>query len=229
MRRTCQRHARGLSRSSVLRYIYWKMKDNSIAFYQHSTCLPSPNSSLVGQDVNSYSTLMDTLSDNTLTLSKKTLYHVAIPTDAAGLQRMTKKTHTHEADIAAPERQEVLVSLKRKAADQPLSATQNLLSEALVETSPAVNQILPNIMSLARVIQRSRATASGSSQHSIQYSVFSIQYSVFSIQYSVFSIQYSVFSIQYSVFSIQYSVFSIQYSVFSIQYSVFSMCIDLLI
>ena len=35
------------------------MKDNSIA-YQHSTCLPSPNSSLVGQDVNSYSTLMDT-------------------------------------------------------------------------------------------------------------------------------------------------------------------------
>ena len=63
-----------------------------------------------------------TLSDNTLTLSKK--------------------THTHEADIAAPERQ-----------------------EALVETSPAVNQILPNIMSLARVIQRSRAVASGSSQH----------------------------------------------------------------
>ena len=36
------------------------MKDNSIAFYQHSTCLPSPNSSLIGQDVNSYSTLMDT-------------------------------------------------------------------------------------------------------------------------------------------------------------------------
>ena len=58
-----------------------------------------------------------------------------------------------------------LVSLKRKAADQPLSATQNLISEALVETSPAVNQILPNIMSLARVIQRSRAVASGSSQH----------------------------------------------------------------
>ena len=86
-----------------------------------------------------------TLSDNTLTLSKK--------------------THTHEADIAAPERQEVLVSLKRKAADQPISATQNLISEALVETSPAVNQILPNIMSLARVIQRSRAVASGSSQH----------------------------------------------------------------
>ena len=52
-----------------------------------------------------------TLSDNTLTLSKK--------------------THTHEADIAAPERQEVLVSLKRKAAEQPLSATQNLISEAL--------------------------------------------------------------------------------------------------
>ena len=91
-----------------------------------------------------------TLSDNTLTLSKK--------------------THTHEADIAAPERREVLTSLKRKAADQPLSATQNLISESLVETSPAVNQILPNqilpnMMYLARVIQRSRAEASGSSQH----------------------------------------------------------------
>ena len=32
---------------------------------------------------------------------------------------MGAKTHNHEADIAAPERREVLTSLKRKAAEQP--------------------------------------------------------------------------------------------------------------
>ena len=37
--------------------------------------------------------------------------------------------HNHSADGSAPARQEVLTSLKRKAADQPLSATQNLISE----------------------------------------------------------------------------------------------------
>ena len=66
---------------------------------------------------------------------------------------LSTKTHNHEVDLAAPERREFITSLKRKAADQPLSATQDLISEAQVETSPAVNQTLPNIMSLARVIQ----------------------------------------------------------------------------
>ena len=42
--------------------------------------------------------------------------------------------------------------LKRKAADQPLSATQNLISETLADTTPAVNQTLPNLESLARVV-----------------------------------------------------------------------------
>ena len=39
--------------------------------------------------------------------------------------------HNHDADGTAPQRREVLNSLKRKAADQPLSATQNLISETL--------------------------------------------------------------------------------------------------
>ena len=62
--------------------------------------------------------------------------------------------HNHSADGSVPARQEVLLSLKRKAADQPLSATQNLISETL-----------PNLESLARVVQRSRASSSGSAQH----------------------------------------------------------------
>ena len=163
MRRACQRHARGLSRSSVLRYIYWKMKDYSIAFYQHSTCLPSPNSSLVVQqlldsDGHIYHRKKD--KDSALKSAWQCIKHT-LPTKCPcrcyltlsdDTLALSKKTHTHEADIAAPERQEVLVSLKRKAADKPLLATQNLISEALVETSPALNQIRPNIMSLARVI-----------------------------------------------------------------------------
>ena len=73
--------------------------------------------------------------------------------------------HNHSADGSAPARQEVLTSLKRKAADQPLSATQNLISEPLADTTSAVNQTLLNLESLARVVQRSRASSSGSAQH----------------------------------------------------------------
>ena len=65
--------------------------------------------------------------------------------------------HNHSADGSAPARQEVLTSLKRKAADQPLSATRNLISETLADTTSEVNQTLPNLESLAQVVQRSRA------------------------------------------------------------------------
>ena len=49
--------------------------------------------------------------------------------------------HNHSADGSAPARQEVLTSLKRKAADQPLSATQNLISETLADTKSEVNHL----------------------------------------------------------------------------------------
>ncbi|KAL5248286.1 hypothetical protein ACHWQZ_G017463 [Mnemiopsis leidyi] len=78
---------------------------------------------------------------------------------------LVTKPHNHSADGSVPARQEVLLSLKRKAADQPLSATQNLISETLADTAAEVNQSLPNLESLARVVQRSRASSSGSAQH----------------------------------------------------------------
>ena len=62
--------------------------------------------------------------------------------------------HNHDADTSAPERRDVITSLKRKAADQQLSATQNLISETLAETPTEVNQTLPTLESLARVVQR---------------------------------------------------------------------------
>ena len=64
------------------------------------------------------------------------------------------------------QKREVLSSLKRKAAEQPLSVTQNLLSEVLAVSTSEANQTLPTIESLARVVQRSRAKESGSAQHS---------------------------------------------------------------
>ena len=70
---------------------------------------------------------------------------------------MGARPHNHDADGTAPERREVLATLKRKAAEQPLSLTQNLISETLADTTPELNHKLPDMESLARVAQRSRA------------------------------------------------------------------------
>ena len=53
------------------------------------------------------------------------------------------KPHNHAADTTIPERREAVTTLKRKAADQPLSATQNLLTEVLATTTPEANIRLP--------------------------------------------------------------------------------------
>ena len=76
------------------------------------------------------------------------------------------QSHNHNADKSAPERREVIATLKKKAAEQQLSATQNLISESLAQTSVEANQNFPTVESLAKVVQRSRAAASGSAQHS---------------------------------------------------------------
>ncbi len=52
-------------------------------------------------------------------------------------------------------------SLKRKAADQRITATQNIVSEVLEGASKDLNKKLPNIHSISRVVQRSRAQSSG--------------------------------------------------------------------
>ena len=86
-----------------------------------------------------------TLSDNSLTLGSK--------------------PHNHPVDNSALLKREVLSTLKRKAAEQPLSVTQNILSEVPADSTPETNQTLPSMESLARVVQRSRAAASGSALH----------------------------------------------------------------
>ena len=75
------------------------------------------------------------------------------------------KPHNHDSDLATSQRLELLTTLKRKAAEQPLSATQNLISGVLADASTEVNQTLPNMESLGKVVQRARASASGSAQH----------------------------------------------------------------
>ena len=79
------------------------------------------------------------------------------------------KPHNHDSDLATSQRLELLTTLKRKAAEQPLSATQNLISEVLADASTEVNQTLPNMESLGKVVQRARASASGSAQLKLPY------------------------------------------------------------
>ena len=73
-----------------------------------------------------------------------------------------QKPHSHQPGSLVAEKAEFRQSLKRRAADQHLSATQNLLSEALSGCSSNLNVELPKLESLARVVQRSRAASSGS-------------------------------------------------------------------
>ena len=74
------------------------------------------------------------------------------------------KSHSHDPDNLVAEKTEFRAELKRKVADQHLSATQNLLTEALSTCPPEID--LPNLESLARFVQRSRAAKSGSANHS---------------------------------------------------------------
>ena len=72
------------------------------------------------------------------------------------------KPHNHTPDNLIKEKSTFFSSLKRKAADQRITATQNIVSEVLEGTSKDLNKKLPNIDSISRVVQRSRAKSSGS-------------------------------------------------------------------
>ena len=69
-----------------------------------------------------------------------------------------QKPHSHQPGSLVAEKAEFRQTLKRRAADQHLSATQNLLSEALSGCSSNLNVQLPKLESLARFVQRSRAS-----------------------------------------------------------------------
>jgi hypothetical protein len=79
-----------------------------------------------------------TLTDNSLTLGSK--------------------PHNHPADHAASQRREVLSTLKRKAAEQPLSVTQNILFEVLADSTPETNQTLPSTRWVLKNSKRCKET-----------------------------------------------------------------------
>ena len=58
-----------------------------------------------------------------------------------------------------------MTALKRKAEDQQLSATQNIITEALASSTPDLNIELPGIDGLEKIVQRARAKASGTANH----------------------------------------------------------------
>ena len=72
------------------------------------------------------------------------------------------KEHNHPADAMVEQKKDLIFSLKRKAEDQQLTSTQNILTETLSSSTPDLNVALPKLESLARVAQRARAKASGS-------------------------------------------------------------------
>ena len=72
------------------------------------------------------------------------------------------KPHNHAPNNVIEEKTAFITSLKRKAADQRITATQNIVSEVLESASKDLNKKLPNIDSMSRVVQRSRAKSSGS-------------------------------------------------------------------
>ena len=73
--------------------------------------------------------------------------------------------HNHDTVPLLEQKKEIVTSLKRKAADQQLSSTQNIITETLSSCSAELNVALPKMEFLARVAQRSRAKSSGSVNH----------------------------------------------------------------
>ena len=66
------------------------------------------------------------------------------------------------------QKRELMKSLKRKAGNQNLSSTRNLLTEALATADPHLIVCLPKLESLARVVRGSRAKVSESAPpHSV--------------------------------------------------------------
>ena len=63
--------------------------------------------------------------------------------------------HNHEPQVPEAECMEVKCGMKRKAEEQTLTPTQNIISESLSGFNGA-DHLLPRIQSLARLVQRSR-------------------------------------------------------------------------
>jgi len=61
------------------------------------------------------------------------------------------------------ETKDLAATLKRKAVEQRLTHPQNLITEVLGDATPELNRAIPQKESLTKVVQRSRAAASGSS------------------------------------------------------------------
>ena len=54
------------------------------------------------------------------------------------------REHNHPAESLVEEKKTLIASLKRKAADQQLSSTQNILTETLATSTPDLNVNLPS-------------------------------------------------------------------------------------
>ena len=133
--------------------------------------IPGPRNSQILLDTDGYTYCRRKQKDSSLfTVYRCTKHsklkcncHVYFTLSEDQLTRGTQP-HCHDPEPQAAEKREFRTSLKRKAADQHLSSTQNLITETLKSSTPELNRQLPKFESMARMVQRSRADECGSAQ-----------------------------------------------------------------
>ena len=57
-----------------------------------------------------------------------------------------EKTHNHDPEKQLEQRRELITTLKRKAEEQHLSATQNLITEVLVTSTPELKRTYVGVL-----------------------------------------------------------------------------------
>ncbi len=82
--------------------------------------------------------------------SLKCACHVWFNPEDESLCTRETKPHNHEPEPLVEQKRSLVKSLERKAVEQNLSSTQNLLTRALA-TSNTINVCLPNLESLGRI------------------------------------------------------------------------------
>ena len=126
-----------------------------------STCLPFPNSSMDREDLNRWWTQIISIQERSLEILPSTqpgdVGRTILPPNVLVTPTLPCRTTLSPLDpnhtttlLTAPLLSNVKSSstLKRKAAEQPLSVTQNILSEVLADSTPETNQTLPTILDM---------------------------------------------------------------------------------
>lgn len=82
--------------------------------------------------------------------------HVYLTTSDNSLS-LGSKPHNHDSEANFEQKTEFMNTLKRKAVDQQVSATQDIVNEVIATVNSSKDLSLPKMESMNRVVQRARA------------------------------------------------------------------------